>query len=400
MKKIVFVLGNYKNGGMAMRATNLSNEFAKLGYLVDIVVTGEKGVKPFIMASDNVSVISLDDYNQDVFLSNNETNKRRSRINNLKRFCYFTKWLPPIDKKLKYRINFLRSGEKLRQYFVNNPQSIAIAFGASYIKNVLSATEGLDCSVVYAEKTAPGLEISNQSDDFEFYLYLLRQTKAVIVQTHAAKDYYSKYLENVYVINNPINPGLPYEQVKERKKKIVNFCRISREKNLELLLEAFDKIHREYPDYVVEIYGNIVSSDEQLYKEELLKEVKRRGMDLFFRILPPTSDVHKKVMDAAMFVSTSDYEGLSNSMIEAMAIGLPCICTDCLGGGTIEVMVDHENGLIVPTKDADALYRAMKEYIEHPELAEKCSHNATAIRERLDVKRIAAQWIDIIESGK
>lgn len=398
LKKIVFVLGNYKNGGMAMRATNLANEFAMQGHLVDIVVTGEKGAKPFIRIADNVRVMALDDYNQCVSRSNTETNNRNARINKLKRVGYFTKWIPSIDNKLKNRINFLRAGEKMRHYFVHHPHSTVIAFGASYIKDVLSATEGLDCKVIYAEKTAPGLEISHLYSDFELYINLLRQTKAVIVQTHAAKDYYSKYLSNVFVINNPINPGLPGEKVGFRKKKIVNFCRISREKNLELLLLAFEKIHREYQDYIVEIYGNIVSPDEQLYKEELLEEVKVRKMSEFFRILPPVADVHKKVIDAEMFVSTSDYEGLSNSMLEAMAIGLPCICTDCLGGGTTEVMVDHENGLIVPRKDADALYCAMKEYIEHPELAEKCSRNAVAIKEKLDVKRIATQWLEIIEN--
>ena len=98
-----------------------------------------------------------------------------------------------------------------------------------------------------------------------------------------------------------------------------------------------------------------------------------------------------------MFVSSSDYEGLSNSMLEAMAIGLPCVCTDCLGGGAREVIKDRENGLIVPMNDAEAMCRAMKEYIEDPALAEKCSLNAAAIREELSVEKITRQWLDIIE---
>lgn len=99
-----------------------------------------------------------------------------------------------------------------------------------------------------------------------------------------------------------------------------------------------------------------------------------------------------------MFVSSSDYEGLSNSMLEAMAIGLPCVCTDCLGGGTREVMVDHENGLIVPVNDTEALFAAMKEYATSFDLSKKCSENAARIREALSVEKITKQWIQVVEN--
>ena len=98
-----------------------------------------------------------------------------------------------------------------------------------------------------------------------------------------------------------------------------------------------------------------------------------------------------------MFVSSSDYEGLSNSMIEAMAIGLPCICTDCLGGGTREVMIDEENGLIVPMNDVDAMYCAMKRFADDPDFAERCGENASKIRDKLSVEKIAQQWIDVFQ---
>ena len=83
-------------------------------------------------------------------------------------------------------------------------------------------------------------------------------------------------------------------------------------------------------------------------------------------------------------------------MLEAMAIGLPCICTDCLGGGTREVITDHENGLIVPVRDPDAMCRAMKEFAEDQVLSEKCSRNAAKIREKLSVEKITDQWLDVL----
>ncbi len=85
-------------------------------------------------------------------------------------------------------------------------------------------------------------------------------------------------------------------------------------------------------------------------------------------------------------------------MLEAMAIGLPCVCTDCLGGGTREVMVDHENGLIVPVNDTEALFAAMKEYATSFDLSKKCSENAARIREALSVEKITKQWIQVVEN--
>jgi glycosyltransferase involved in cell wall biosynthesis len=114
--------------------------------------------------------------------------------------------------------------------------------------------------------------------------------------------------------------------------------------------------------------------------------------------LPPRADVLDVVKDCAMFVSSSDYEGLSNSMLEAMAIGLPCVCTDCLGGGARELIKDGENGLLVPTKDAKALAEAMCSMVDDKELSKRCSDNASKIREELSAEYIADKWHEYIES--
>jgi len=98
-----------------------------------------------------------------------------------------------------------------------------------------------------------------------------------------------------------------------------------------------------------------------------------------------------------MFVSSSDCEGLSNSMIEAMAIGMPCVCTDCLGGGAREVIQHEVNGLLVPMKDVDALYQGIKRLIDEPDLAKRCSENAARIRNEMSVTKIADRWLEVIE---
>ena len=393
------MLGNYKNGGMAMRATNLSNEFAKCGYSVDILVTKELGCS-FFPLSENVSVISINEYNKNLTNYNHSDDiKRREKIiNSIKRVRVFTKCFGRIDLFLSKRIKFLRSSIVLRDFFLNKQPDIVIPFGLAYLESSISAAQGINCRIVYAEKNAPEVEFPKKgSDEFNYYISLLKKIHGVVVQTENEKQFFDGALTNIYVINNPVKQGLPQPYTGKRKKTIVNFCRMSAQKNLELLIDAFVRIVEEYKDYKLLIYGNTVEESEIKYKESIIKKINVLGLKDSVYVLPPAADVHKRVLDSAMFVSSSDYEGLSNSMIEAMAIGLPCICTDCLGGGPREVMVDEVNGLIVPMNDVEALYKAMKRFIENPIFAEQCGKKAAQIREKLDVKKIARDWINMFQ---
>ena len=84
-------------------------------------------------------------------------------------------------------------------------------------------------------------------------------------------------------------------------------------------------------------------------------------------------------------------------MLEAMAIGLPTICTVCPAGGARAIIKDHENGILVPVNDVQAMADAMKEVADNPELAEKLSINGTKIREDLSVDKIVNRWMELIE---
>ena len=97
-----------------------------------------------------------------------------------------------------------------------------------------------------------------------------------------------------------------------------------------------------------------------------------------------------------MFVSSSDFEGMSNSMLEAMALGLPVVCTDCPAGGARAVINDGENGLLVPVGDSEKLYLAMKKIAVDKDLAEKLSRNAVALRENQSLEKIIEKWMEII----
>ena len=93
-----------------------------------------------------------------------------------------------------------------------------------------------------------------------------------------------------------------------------------------------------------------------------------------------------------MFVSSSDYEGLSNSMLEAMAIGLPTICTDCPCGGARMVIKNGKNGLLVPVRDRASMKDAMKRIAESDVFSCSLSKQASKVREELSIEKIAELW--------
>lgn len=383
-----------------MRATNLANEFSNHGYTVDIIATKEIAEKQFSALNENVNIVSLSEYNNSLsncYYANKAISSVKRRIALYKKIRLLTKCFPKIDKYLELRIRFLRRGIELRKYFINNKNSIVIPFGISYLEPTVSAVHKLNCKVFYAEKNAPELEFPERnSEEYKYVIKLLNGIDGVIVQTQNAKEFFGGSLKNIHVINNPIKVGLPKPYVGDRKKTIVNFCRMNPQKNLDLLIDSFVKFQKEYPEYNLEIYGNIVDEAEAKYRDKILDKVKRLNMADYISILPPSSEVHKKILNCAMFVSSSDYEGLSNSMIEAMAIGLPCICTDCLGGGTREVMVDMENGLIVNMNDTDAMYNAMKLFAIDGQLAAECGANASKLKDKLSVEQIANRWLSVL----
>ena len=105
-------------------------------------------------------------------------------------------------------------------------------------------------------------------------------------------------------------------------------------------------------------------------------------------------DARNKIVKAGMYILSSDFEGISNSMLEAMAMGIPVISTDCPIGGSATYIRDGENGLLVPVGDKDRLAQAMLQLASDSELATRISANGAKIREQYPVEVIADKLLE------
>ena len=98
-----------------------------------------------------------------------------------------------------------------------------------------------------------------------------------------------------------------------------------------------------------------------------------------------------------MFLITSDFEGISNSLLEAMAIGMPCVSTDSTPGGARMLIQDGINGLLAPIGDPKSIASAMCKFVENPGLAKSCGNNARDVINRFDADKLINCWEDYIQ---
>lgn len=277
---------------------------------------------------------------------------------------------------------------QIRKLAKSNRNATIIAF--EYFVNVwvLIACIGLPNRVIVSERNDPA-RVGSRFPTEILRKLLYRRAHMLVCQTDEAAAYFSGKINKV-VILNPIEPSLPFSVNAQRRRTVVTFCRLERQKNLGMLIRAFKEFRGAHPEYTLEIYGNGSERDK------LLALVESLSLSGAVTIMPSRNDVHDVVRDCSMFVLPSDYEGLSNSMIEAMALGLPTICTDCPCGGARMVIEDGVNGLLIPVGDAAALANAMRKVAEDENLARTLSSNAETIRTRLSVEAISDQWLEII----
>ena len=168
------------------------------------------------------------------------------------------------------------------------------------------------------------------------------------------------------IIPNPISANLPSWKGEESK-EIITAARLTEQKNLPLLIDAFAKLNVEHPDYHLTIYGEGEQRhflSQYIEKKELVDYVSMPGF---------ATDIHSIMSNAYMYVSSSDYEGISNSMLEAMGIGLPCVCTDCPVGGAAMVIKNGVSGILTKVGSVEDLYKGMKTLVDDKELHKKIS---------------------------
>ena len=390
-KELIFVMKVMNGGGAERVVSLLSRAAAEKGNCVSLVLTHQSKTDAVLRDIDSrINVISLLD----------ETKNQKVSSLASKLLMLFARIIGKLGFKekssvLKYRSRNYQSVVWLKKFFKKHSDASVVAFlYDSIFYSLLSVTK--KNKLIISERGDPCQSLSSKTT-VAFLKNEFRKADGVVFQSPDVQKWYE---ENTpvkgTVIFNPIKPGLPEVYEGEKNKRIVNFCRISAQKNLIMLVDAFAEFREEFPEYELDIIGDPVGNGVEGYLDSVNERIRYHHLENSIHILPARSDIHDHIKNYAMFVSSSDYEGMSNSMLEAMAMGLPCVCTDCPAGGARAVIKDGENGLLTPVGDSHALYLAMKRIAENPELANKLSQNSVKIRDEQSVDKIIKKWMELI----
>ena len=110
-----------------------------------------------------------------------------------------------------------------------------------------------------------------------------------------------------------------------RTKTVVHSGRIVDFKNQDMLIRAFAKVHEKHPEYDLKIYGGD-SFDGTM--QVLLKAIEDCDAADYVKLMGNSDNLDKELADGALYAFSSDWEGLPNALLEAMALGLPVVATD------------------------------------------------------------------------
>lgn len=361
MKKIIFYLNDLGRGGAQRVVSNLANRMVADEYEVTIAMSWK--AEPEYEVSELVHKVYLG--------YANDSDKGRLTI-------------------LKSRVNGLRKLLKTQK-----PDCILV-FGRSAIYRALMAKRTLRIPMIISIRIDPRSEYIGLKNKL-CKIFLERIPSGCVFQTQEAMSFFSRHLQRKStIIENQIGSNyLDISRNPNREKFIVTFGRIAPQKNQALLVEAFAKIHLQFPDYSLRIYGSV--EDDEIYAN-LRHLIAQMHLEKSVYLLDNTDQVQEILDVAALFILSSDYEGMPNALLEAMAMGVPCIATDCPCGGPREIIQDKTNGILVPTKNVDSMSEAMQFMLTNPDKAEKMGIQAMRIIDSIHPDVVYGKWKQYIES--
>ena len=209
----------------------------------------------------------------------------------------------------------------------------------------------------------------------------------VVFQSETVRSLYGRWIRRrSSIVMNPVSVSCPADPV--RKKKIVTAGRLAKQKNHKMLIHAFAEFHVRFPDYILIIYG------EGPERENLQKQIKELGLEKWISLPGNVANLHEQIRDAEIFVLSSDFEGLSNALLESMTMGIACISTRC--EGSVDVIRDRENGLLVNVGDARALAESLCSLAADPELRSRLEAQAKKDVAALNQDVVIQKWKEVL----
>lgn len=294
MKKIICYIDSMQMGGAQRVMANLTKHFVDSNVNV-------------ILVNDIVPVPGIPEYTIDKKVRRVYLDADRVKKSGL--------------KKNLYRIMALRGLVKREK-----PDVVLSFIGPPNIR-MLVATLGLKTRKIVSVRNDPSKEYGLGKKKI-LARQIFNLADACVFQTDDAANYFSERLQRKStVIFNPVNEVFYNTERCPDEKTIIMVGRLNEQKNYSMAIKAFKLIANKYPSLAMNIYG------EGELRDCIQRQIDKVGLNERVFLKGRTDSIEQKLLSAVIFVMTSDYEGMPNALMEAMALGIPCVSTDCPCGG-------------------------------------------------------------------
>lgn len=211
--------------------------------------------------------------------------------------------------------------------------------------------------------------------------------RAVVVLTQNDAKRFRKYLNNIYVVPNPVLVHT-LKTSELSVKRMISVGRLSYQKGYDLLLSIMPDVFKKFPDWSLDIYG------EGDLKDDLLRLRDRLGLQSYVHFRGVTSNIEDEYLKSSLYVMSSRYEGFGMVLVEAAACGLPIISFDCPEGPSD--ILQGNRGILVPMNDTEKLKKVIIEMLSNSELRSEYAKRSLEISSRYTPEEVYNLWRKVL----
>lgn len=347
--KIAFVISSLYKGGAERVASILINAWEKEGHDVYVFLTSKPTSRTYEI-SEKIKVINI---------------TKKSRISSI-----------PIFKSNALKKEFNRYNPDVVVSFLTTPSFYAA-----------KAAKKCHIPFICSERSDP-----HKTKNIIYKclrMITFKNANHIVFQGEYALKYFPKKIQcKSSIIINPCR--VPTNLKQSTEKYIISAGRLERLKGFDLLIDAFSQIRDIIPDYKLKIFGNGSES------HNLQSKINKLGLENKISLHPFSDKIFEEISKSSVFVLSSRYEGMPNTLCEALLLGVPCVATDCPIGLSRMLVKDKENGVICKNENSMNLAEGILEILNNYDFYKKNStNNIKYYSSLLNPEIIANEWIKL-----
>lgn len=281
---------------------------------------------------------------------------------------------------------------RLREILKREDPDYLISFLNSALYHGVITTRGLRTKSIISVRNDPNYDYQSLLSRIIAKL-ILPLSEGAVFQTKEAQQWFPMRLQKKStIILNPVGSVFFNTSSNPDGNIVVAVGRLNYQKNFHFLIDSFSVFLTNHSDWVLKIYG-----DGEL-REQLNEEIKRKKLENNVYLCGRTNNIASVISKAKIFVLTSDFEGVPNALMEAMAIGLPCISSNCPCGGPKMLIQDGVNGFLYEMRNKIDFLERLKLLADNPNLCNTIGEEAKRRSVSFNEERIYEQWNSYINS--